>query len=459
MRLLVAFVLAPLLSAGCAVQPTSDRTGVAEGEGEAGPIVGEGGQGPQGAVGPAGPEGPQGPQGAAGEAGPRGEAGPAGPGGEPGPEGPEGPPGAAGEDGAAGADGAAGPAGAAGAQGQAGTEGVNCYDDLDPEDQDGDGDVTAADCRWAVVCPVPAADMDDENDDGVIDIEDCLALLRGAGDPGDEGGGGDLGPAGDVDGDGVVNAEDNCVFAPNDGQTDVDLDGLGDPCDPDRDGDGFANDADCFPDDPERFPGDRPDALCDGVDEDCDDAIDEDYAPVDCDTGEPGLCAAGASGCINGIEICDQVVQPVAEQCNNLDDDCDGEADEPDPDAEPPFECPVEQWVFGNYNGGPTPFDAGTGYNGTVNCPTTCGHVGLQAIGARFICNIRGVQNTEGCSPANDGEYGDANCSVWNDHGVRRNLPNNNEDCANPNIAACVAGNCSEGVTWHAIQCQCGPGN
>ena len=46
----------------------------------------------------------------------------------------------------------------------------------------------------------------------------------GDGGEGEGEGGGDLGPEGDVDGDGVVNATDNCVFTPNDGQTDADLD-------------------------------------------------------------------------------------------------------------------------------------------------------------------------------------------------------------------------------------------
>lgn len=83
------------------------------------------------------------------------------------------------------------------------------------------------------------------------------------------------------------------------------------------------------------------------------------------------------------------------------------------------------------------------------------GFVGLRAVGARFICNVNGHGPTEGCDASNDGEYGNANCSVWIDHGVRRNLPNNNEDCAGGNIAGCVASSCNEGVTYHAIECQC----
>ena len=97
-----------------------------------------------------------------------------------------------------------------------------------------------------------------------------LAVLLFAGACGGDGGDGDVGPAGDADGDGVINALDNCVFTPNAAQADLDLDGLGDLCDPDRDGDGFANATDCFPDDAARVPGVGPDATCDGVDDDCD---------------------------------------------------------------------------------------------------------------------------------------------------------------------------------------------
>lgn len=48
----------------------------------------------------------------------------------------------------------------------------------------------------------------------------------------------------DTDGDGVIDAVDNCPSIPNLDQADHDGDGLGDACDPDNDGDGIPNTCD-----------------------------------------------------------------------------------------------------------------------------------------------------------------------------------------------------------------------
>ncbi len=194
------------------------------------------------------------------------------------------------------------------------------------------------------------------------------------------------------------------------------------------------------------------DEACDGLDQDCDGATDETFPqrnePCGSDVGE---CVAGRRACPQGQLICSGEVAPVVEACNARDDDCDGMTDEPEPARG--FLCPVEQWVFANYDG--QPFRPNVQYNGSINCGQTCATVGLRAVGARFICNLAGSGPTEGCDAANDGQYGRANCDVWIDHGVRRILANG-EDCTG-NMANCVSGACSEGVTYHAIQCQCGP--
>ncbi len=51
----------------------------------------------------------------------------------------------------------------------------------------------------------------------------------------------------DQDGDGVPNADDNCVDFPNSNQQDIDGDGIGDRCDNDNDNDGIENDMDLCP--------------------------------------------------------------------------------------------------------------------------------------------------------------------------------------------------------------------
>ena len=59
-----------------------------------------------------------------------------------------------------------------------------------------------------------------------------------------------LGPYGDIDGDGIMNAEDNCPTTPNADQADADENGIGDVCE-DDDGDGIINYEDNCPDTPE----------------------------------------------------------------------------------------------------------------------------------------------------------------------------------------------------------------
>lgn len=50
-----------------------------------------------------------------------------------------------------------------------------------------------------------------------------------------------------------------------------------------------------------------------------------------CDTGVPGICAAGILRCVNGTVTCVQVNQPRPETCNGQDDNCNGLVDDGNP--------------------------------------------------------------------------------------------------------------------------------
>jgi len=114
----------------------------------------------------------------------------------------------------------------------------------------------------------------------------------------------------DVDGDGVMNAVDNCPDARNATQADVDRDGRGDVCDPDADNDTIANAADNCPlapnvdqsdDGPEGTPGNGVGDVCDADDD--------------------------GDGRNNAVDNC-----PLNGNADQLDNDRDGQGDVCDPD-------------------------------------------------------------------------------------------------------------------------------
>jgi hypothetical protein len=74
--------------------------------------------------------------------------------------------------------------------------------------------------------------------------------------------------------------------------------------------------------------------LCNLVDEDCDGNIDEGNpgGGASCGT-DVGECSVGTLACVAGSVTCTGGVSPTTELCNGLDDDCDGVADQGNPEG------------------------------------------------------------------------------------------------------------------------------
>ncbi|MBW2458560.1 MAG: hypothetical protein JRI68_28940 [Deltaproteobacteria bacterium] len=73
--------------------------------------------------------------------------------------------------------------------------------------------------------------------------------------------------------------------------------------------------------------------ICNGDDDNCDGSVDEGnpQSGTDCNTGEFGPCKDGLTECVDGEVACVTTYTPVDETCNGIDDDCNGGMDDGNP--------------------------------------------------------------------------------------------------------------------------------
>lgn len=78
------------------------------------------------------------------------------------------------------------------------------------------------------------------------------------------------------------------------------------------------------------IPGQPTAEVCNGVDDDCNGVADEGNPGngLACTSGQPGICAAGTSACVDGALVCNPNMTQQIEVCNGLDDDCNGIPDD-----------------------------------------------------------------------------------------------------------------------------------
>ncbi len=209
----------------------------------------------------------------------------------------------------------------------------NCPEVANPKQTDTDGDGDGDAC-----------DKDDDND-GVPDTTDNCPLIANPDQTDTDGDG--IGDAcdPDEDNDGVPNDKDNCPLIANPDQKDSDGNGIGDVCDPnmDSDGDGDPDGTDCAPKDPAISHKAR--EKCDGKDDNCNGVIDDENADgctvyyLDSDGDGYGvqadskcLCSPSEKWTAQKSGDCkddNPAIHPGAvEQCNKVDDNCDGQVDE-----------------------------------------------------------------------------------------------------------------------------------
>ena len=133
---------------------------------------------------------------------------------------------------------------------------------------------------------------------------------------------------------------------------------------------------------------------CNDIDDDCDGTVDEDFAVGEtCEIGQGECVRNGLLGCsANGELTCDAPIgMPIDEACNRLDDDCDGEIDEKACSESLLRHCnPILLWRTG-FDGDPLPIEASSceavENNPEYQCTSPTGAEGFGLIQIPFVPN------------------------------------------------------------------------
>lgn len=126
--------------------------------------------------------------------------------------------------------------------------------------------------------------------------------------------------------------------------------------------------------------------VCDGLDNNCNGVVDDgdpEGGKV-CNTGKPGVCAAGTTKCVAGKVACQQNAQASTETCDGIDNDCDGQTDEG-------CQC-INGQTQGCYTGSPSTQGVGPCKGGTQTC----------AGGQWGSCIGQVLPKTESCNNVDD---------------------------------------------------------